>query len=95
MKHVSTLNIRNVPPGVVAALKRRGRRNGRSLNAEVVAALASSVEDDRRRGWVTKRLDELRARGPLLPDDAPRPEDVIREARDERAREIERRTHRP
>ncbi|MBA2568637.1 MAG: Arc family DNA-binding protein [Actinobacteria bacterium] len=90
-----TLNIRNVPAGVVAGLKRRAATNGRSLNAEVVSALASSVEDDRRRGRVAKRLDELRARGPLLPDDAPRPEDVIREARDARAQEIESRTHRP
>jgi plasmid stability protein len=90
-----TLNIRNVPANVVADLKRRAGTNGRSLNAEVVAALESVVDDDRRRGWVGKRLDELRARGPLLDDSAPRPEDVIREARDERAREIERRTTRP
>ncbi len=95
MNRVPTINIRNVPSGVVVRLKRRAATNGRSLNAEVVAALASSVEDDRRRGRVAKRLDELRARGPLLPDDAPRPEEVVREARDERAREIERRTPRP
>lgn len=90
-----TLNIRNVPSDVVAGLKRRARRNARSLNAEVVDALRDSVADERRRQSVRERLYELREQGPLLPDDAPRPEDVIRTERDKRAREIERRARRP
>ena len=94
MSLVPTLNIRNVPAEVVAALKRRARRNARSLNAEVVDALRESVTDERHRRSVRERLYELREDGPLLPDSAPKPEDVIREARDERAREIERRAGR-
>jgi plasmid stability protein len=85
-----TLNIRNVPEKVVATLKRRAKENGRSLNAEIVEALGASVEEERRRKWVAKRLDELRAEF-VLPKDAPDAVELIRQGRDERAREIERR----
>jgi plasmid stability protein len=92
---VPTLNIRNVPAHVVADLKRRARRNGRSLNAEVVDALGASVDEDRRRRSVRERLEALRARGTLLSEGAPKPEDVIHRGRTRRAREVERRTRRP
>jgi plasmid stability protein len=90
MGGVPTLNIRNVPENVVATLKRRAKENGRSLNAEIVEALGASVEEERRRKWVAKRLEELRAEF-VLPEDAPDAVELIRQARDERAREIERR----
>ncbi|MEP7335704.1 MAG: hypothetical protein ABI717_07980, partial [Actinomycetota bacterium] len=61
-----------------------------SLNMEVIEALEASVAQERRTRDVLRRLDALRAEF-LLPDDAPRPEDVIREARDGRAGEIEQR----
>ena len=95
MSAMPTLNIRNVPASVVTDLKRRARQNGRSLNAEVVQALRESVEQGRSRQSVRERLFALRERGPLLPDGAPRPEDVIREEREKRTLEIERRTRRP
>jgi plasmid stability protein len=85
-----TLNIRNVPGSVVATLKRRAKENGRSLNAEVVEILKDSAERHKQAADLLRELDELRAEW-LLPEDAPKPEDVIREARDERAREIDRR----
>lgn len=85
-----TLNIRNVPEAVVATLKRRAKANGRSLNAEIVETLGASVEDERRHGWVARRLEELSAES-VLPKDAPDAVELIREAREERAREIERR----
>lgn len=85
-----TLNIRNVPEKVVATLKRNARENGRSLNAEVVEALKDYDERHTRTEELLRELDELRAEW-LLPDDAAKPEDVIREARDERTREIDRR----
>jgi plasmid stability protein len=87
---VPTLNIRNVPDKVVATLKRRAKENGRSLNAEVVEVLKDYDERHTRTRELLRELDELRAEW-LLPDDAPNPEDVIREARDERTRELERR----
>jgi plasmid stability protein len=85
-----TLNIRNVPGSVVATFKRRAKENGRSLNAEVVEILKDSAERHKQAADLLRELDELRAEW-LLPEDAPKPEDVIREARDERAREIDRR----
>jgi plasmid stability protein len=87
---IATLNIRNVPEKVVATLKRRAKENGRSLNAEVVEALKDYDERHTRTEELLRELDELRAEW-LLPDDAPAPEDVIRQARDERTREIDRR----
>jgi plasmid stability protein len=90
MSDVPTLNIRNVPGSVVASLKRRARQNGRSLNAEVVQALLDYDERHTRAADLLRQLDEFRADLPL-PEDARKPEDVIREARDDRAREIDRR----
>jgi plasmid stability protein len=90
MSDVPTLNIRNVPEKVVATLKRRAKENGRSLNAEIVEALGASVEEERRRKWVARRLEELRAEF-VLPKDAPDAVELIRQGREERAREIERR----
>lgn len=84
------LHIRNVPPKVIATLKRRAKENGRSLNAEVVELLKEYDERHTRTEELLRELDELHAEW-LLPDDAPKPEDVIREARDERTREIDRR----
>jgi plasmid stability protein len=90
MSDVPTLNIRNVPESVVTTLKRRAKENGRSLNAEVVGALMDYDKRHTRAADLLRQLDEFRADLPL-PDDAQSPEDVIREARDERGREIDRR----
>ena len=90
MSDMPTLNIRNVPERVVAALKRRAKENGRSLNAEVVEALKEYDERHRDAEELLRQLEAFRAEW-LLPEDAPTPEDVIRVARDERAREIDRR----
>jgi plasmid stability protein len=90
MNQVPTLNIRNVPERVVDTLKRRAKQNGRSLNAEVVEALKDYDERHTRAEALLRELDEFRAEW-LLPEDAPKPEVVIREARDQRGREIDRR----
>jgi plasmid stability protein len=90
MSSVPTLNIRNVPENVVTSLKRHAKDHGRSLNAEVVQVLTDSAERYEQAADLLRELDELRAEW-LLPEDARRPEDLIREARDERAREIDRR----
>jgi hypothetical protein len=90
MSDVPTLNIRNVPAGVVARLKRRAKEHGRSLNAEVVEALKEYDDRHTRADEFLRELDELRAQW-LLPEDAPKPEEVIRRAREERTLEIDRR----
>jgi plasmid stability protein len=90
MRNVPALHIRNVPERVVATLKRRAKENGRSLNAEVVEALKDYDERHTHAEELLRQLEEFRAEF-VLPEDAPKPEDVIREARDERGREIDRR----
>jgi plasmid stability protein len=91
MTGVPTLHIRNVPMEVYEALRRRAGRSRRSLNAEVIETLRASVEDAAERERLLAELDDLR-REFLLPEDAPKPEDVIRAGREERSRELERRT---
>jgi len=83
MTDVPALHIRNVPPDVIKALRRRAELHGRSLNAEALRALAESAERERRDTPITKRLEEI-ARRVNLPPDAPRPEDLIRQDRDSR-----------
>jgi plasmid stability protein len=90
MSNVPALHVRNVPERVVATLKRRAKENGRSLNAEVVEALKDYDERHTHAEELLRQLEEFRAEF-VLPEDAPKPEDVIREARDERGREIDRR----
>lgn len=85
-----TLHVRNVPKRVYDALKRSADRNGRSLNMEVIEVLQGFADDERRSRSLLDELDELRAEF-LLPDDAPDAVDVIREGREARAAEIERR----
>jgi plasmid stability protein len=77
------LHVRNVPVEVMETLRRRAERNGRSLNAEALRALAESAERERRDTPITKRLEEI-ARRVNLPPDAPRPEELIRQDRDSR-----------
>jgi plasmid stability protein len=89
MISVPTLHIRNVPSTVYEALQERARRNGRSLNAEVVHALSAEVEAGAREGRITRRLRELARQYPLSPN-APTPEQLIREGRDERDRRLRR-----
>jgi plasmid stability protein len=90
MGGVPALHIRNVPAKVIATLKRRAKANGRSLNAEVVEALKDYDQRHTRTADLLRQLEEFRAEV-VLPEDAPKPEDVIRQAREERAREIDRR----
>jgi plasmid stability protein len=82
---VPTLHVRNVPPKVYAALKKSASRNGRSLNAEVIEILERFAEHERRGASITEELRRL-AQEINLPPDAPKPEEIIREMRDERPR---------
>ncbi|MDP9490851.1 MAG: Arc family DNA-binding protein [Actinomycetota bacterium] len=94
MGDVPAIHVRNVPADVVERLKQRAKRNGRSLNAELVDLLGASVENDREPGWVARRLEELHAKYPPIdePIDAA---ELIREGREERDRAIEAALRRP
>jgi plasmid stability protein len=87
MSDVPTLNIRNVPERVVATLKREAKKNGRSLNAEVVEALKDYDERHKHAGELLRQLEEFR-REWLAPPDAPTPEEMIRAGHEERDRRI-------
>ena len=76
-----TLHVRNVPEEVYEALRARAAREGRSMNAEVIAILRRSLTSRRDPEDVIADLRRFRERV-QLPTDAPAPEDVIREDRD-------------
>lgn len=84
-----TIYLRDVPVSVVRRLKARAKRNERSLNAELLTILDTVVERDDASAKITQRLEEM-ARELDLPADAPKPEALIREARDERERRFRR-----
>ena len=83
MKTVATLYVREVPERLYKRLRARARRNGRSLNAEVIEILEGTAARDAEAAAVTRRLAELAQRIDL-PADAPRPEEIIRAERDRR-----------
>ncbi len=87
MSHVPAIHVRNVPAGVVDRLKQRAKRNGRSLNAEIVGLLETSVENEREPGWIARRLAEIHEQHPLRgePLDAA---ELIRQGHEERDRAI-------
>ena len=84
-----TIYLRDVPVTIVKRLKARAKRNERSLNAELLTILDTVVERDDASAKMTRRLEEM-AREVYVPPDAPKPEDLIREARDERERRFRR-----
>jgi plasmid stability protein len=80
---VATLYVRDVPDRLYKRLRARARRNGRSLNAEVLELIDEAVLRELTSDEITDRLAELAAEIDLPPD-APRPEDIIREERNRR-----------
>jgi plasmid stability protein len=81
MTDMATLYIRDVPQVIVTRLKRRAKREGRSLNGEVVALLEASVAEERTLEEVLDRMEALAKEINLSPD-APMPEELIRADRD-------------
>ncbi len=82
---VATLYIRNVPEELWVELRASALRNGRSLNAEVIARLRGDTSDWRGDPEWWARFEARRARmKATLGADAPAPEDLIREDRDAR-----------
>ncbi len=77
---MAALYVNNVPEGLYTQLRARARRNGRSLNAEMLEIIDEAVRRELSSEEVTDRLAELAAEIDL-PMDAPRPEDILREER--------------
>lgn len=86
LQGVPTLHIRNVPEDVYEELRRSAARNGRSMNAEVVVWLRTRLDE----GWQGDESwwDSFVARGERIKAataaGSPKPEDIVRQARDER-----------
>jgi plasmid stability protein len=72
-----TLTVRNVPDAVLAELRRRARRNGRSLQNELLSVLRQAALDEKS---FLDQLGEMRRR---LPRRVPleRIQEAIREGR--------------
>jgi plasmid stability protein len=83
LQALATLYVRDVPEKLYKRLQARARRNGRSLNAEVLELIDEAVLRGLTSDEITDRLAELAAEIDLPPD-APRPEDIIRQERDRR-----------
>lgn len=81
------LTVRNISKDVYAVLRQDARRNRRSINAEVLAALSDKAEMGRRRKRAAKamrELDRLREEIYRQYPNAPESVELIREARDSR-----------
>ena len=76
MGHMATLYVRDVPERLYKRLRARANRNGRSLNAEVVALIDESLARDRDAVEITNRLREL-AQGLTWESGMPTPEEMI------------------
>jgi plasmid stability protein len=81
MAVVPTLYLRDVPEALYKGLKRRARRNRRSMNAEAVAILAETLEAERDYDAV---IDDLRRLRFVIPEELP-PAEAIRRGRDARS----------
>lgn len=77
---MATLYVHDVPEKLYKRLEARARRNGRSLNAELLQLIDEAVVRELTSDEITDRLEKLAAEIDL-PSDAPRPEDIIREER--------------
>ena len=88
MSAMPNVHIRDLPPEAVETLREAARRNGRSLNAELVAALVERAEQEANRRSLAERLAEAQREWRRMnPDGFPpglEPETIIRAARDAR-----------
>ncbi len=80
---MATLDVNDVPEELYKQLCARARRNGRSLNAEVLEIIDEVVLRELSSAEITDRLAALAAEIDL-PVDAPKPEEILREERNRR-----------
>jgi plasmid stability protein len=82
---MATLYVENVPNDVYKAIKKRAKKNGTSMAAEVIAALKRWAPTDvelKRRKELYERMKELSSKPPLTPGPFPSAEEMIREDRE-------------
>lgn len=85
---VANLHVRDVPPECVDVLRQAARSHGRSLNAELVEAIAEHAQRERARATIVADIARIRREHRRLdPGGYPaglEPETIVREARDAR-----------
>jgi plasmid stability protein len=79
---VAAFHVRDIPPELLERLRKRAAAEGRSMNAEILTILERELSR-RTPEEVMQSIREGHKRISLSPD-APKPEDLIREARDSR-----------
>ena len=79
---MAAFHLRNIPDDLYERLRERAREDGRSVNAEILTILEQELVRPSTEEFM-RRLDDLRSRWTLSPD-APKPEEIIRKARDSR-----------
>jgi len=83
MRVVPTLYLRDVPATLVERLRRRARRNRRSMSAEAVAILKQTLDGDLADEDLMARFRRLQY---TVPENAPDAVELIRKGREERER---------
>ena len=79
---MATLHVRNVPPEVYEALRKRAEAQGRSISAETIAILQRSLPVVPRDAEAfMEEIREFMRRTPW-PAEGPTPEEIIRRDRD-------------
>jgi hypothetical protein len=88
MCEMPNVHVRDVPPDALETLREAAKRSGRSLNAEIVAALVAQAARERGAADLLERLAEVRRSWKeQFPDGFPpglEPETIIRRDRDSR-----------
>jgi plasmid stability protein len=82
---MATLYVENVPDDIYQALRKRAKKNGNSMAAEVLAILRQSVPTEaglKRRREFYERMAEFRAKPSLTPGPFASAEEMIREDRE-------------
>jgi len=79
---VAAFHVRDISPELLERLRERARREGRSMNAEILAILEGELSQPSPEEWL-RQIDEFRAKYAKSPLDPP-PEVLIREDRDSR-----------
>jgi plasmid stability protein len=82
---MATLYVENVPDDLYEALRKRARKNRKSIAAEVIALLEQNVpteEELARRSKLVRQIMRIRSRPPLSPGPFPSTEEMIREDRE-------------
>jgi plasmid stability protein len=81
---MATLYVENVPEDVYKALRKRAKKNSKSIAAEVIELLKRipTEAELKRRQEFYNRLADLRAKPPLGPGPFPSAEEMIREDRE-------------